>query len=338
MASRLCLLMAVALSSWVAVQATDYCRITREHTMCKHRGRGPRCGPEVGPRGVSPEDINLIVELHNKLRAQVARGEEGRGAPGPQPPGANMMALEWDEELAAVAQRHADQCDFNHECSDCRRVDRFNVGQNLYQYSRSGYNDHDPDWRAAIYGWYDEVGDFPADVVDSFRGTGAMTGHYTQVVWASTSRIGCGLSTYREGSMITKLYTCNYGPTGNYISSPMYEKGEPCSSCPDGTSCSKMYDGLCANMEGSGSRLPRPPLPPPPPPPGSGSRFPRLPLPPSPPPLGSGSWFPRPPLPPRPPPPSSGLRFPRPPFPLPQFPQFDPEYEYSYNDYDYGAK
>ncbi|MPD05502.1 Venom allergen 5 [Portunus trituberculatus] len=93
MASRLCLLVTIALSGWVAVQATDYCKFTPEHTMCKYHGRGPRCGPEVGPRGVSPQDISLIVDLHNKLRAQVARGEEDRGAPGPQPWGANMMAL-----------------------------------------------------------------------------------------------------------------------------------------------------------------------------------------------------------------------------------------------------
>ena len=93
MASRLCLLVMVALTGWVAVQATNYCKFTREHTMCKFHGRGPRCGPEIGIRGISPKDINLIVDLHNKLRAHVARGEEHRGKPGPQPRSANMMAL-----------------------------------------------------------------------------------------------------------------------------------------------------------------------------------------------------------------------------------------------------
>ena len=63
----------------------------------------------------------------------------------------------WDPELAQIAQRHADQCkvrvdvtwsqssalskspntiidifQFSHDCSDCRRVSRFGVGQNLY--------------------------------------------------------------------------------------------------------------------------------------------------------------------------------------------------------------
>ena len=39
-----------------------------------------------------------------RLRAQVATGATF------QPPASNMMELEWDEELAAIAQRHADQC------------------------------------------------------------------------------------------------------------------------------------------------------------------------------------------------------------------------------------
>ena len=42
----------------------------------------------------------------------------------------NMMALSWDDELAAGAQLWASQCNFDHD-SD-RNVCRFAVGQNLY--------------------------------------------------------------------------------------------------------------------------------------------------------------------------------------------------------------
>ena len=44
----------------------------------------------------------------------------------------------WDSELSLVAQAHADQCKFAHDCSDCRRVSRFGVGQNLYIYKQVG--------------------------------------------------------------------------------------------------------------------------------------------------------------------------------------------------------
>ena len=42
-----------------------------------------------------------------------------------QPPASNMLELSWDQELAAVAQRLADQCVFSHDCAECRSVARF---------------------------------------------------------------------------------------------------------------------------------------------------------------------------------------------------------------------
>ncbi len=43
-----------------------------------------------------------------------------------------MREMIWDAELAAVAQRWADQCQFGHD--DERGVERYeHVGQNVYQ-------------------------------------------------------------------------------------------------------------------------------------------------------------------------------------------------------------
>ncbi|KAA0200052.1 hypothetical protein HAZT_HAZT000138 [Hyalella azteca] len=71
------------------------------------------------------------------------------------------------------------------------------------------------------------------------------TGHYTAMVWAGTSLVGCGFTMFEEGGWFKKLYTCNYGPTGNVMFTPMYRRGQPCSSCPLGTSCSLTHPGLC---------------------------------------------------------------------------------------------
>ncbi|CAL4105626.1 unnamed protein product, partial [Meganyctiphanes norvegica] len=60
--------------------------------------------------GVSEEDIYIILELHNLLRSKIARGEEKRGRPGPQPPAANMKELKWNNDLARAAQAWAQQC------------------------------------------------------------------------------------------------------------------------------------------------------------------------------------------------------------------------------------
>ena len=72
-----------------------------------------------------------------------------------------------------------------------------------------------------------------------------VTGHYTQMLWWDTEVIGCGFTMFLEDGWWKKLYTCNYGPAGNIIFSQMYLKGAPCSACPDGTSCSLQYPGLC---------------------------------------------------------------------------------------------
>ena len=44
-------------------------------------------------RGLDEAEKRLATQLHNELRAQVARGEEIRGHPGPQPSASNMMQM-----------------------------------------------------------------------------------------------------------------------------------------------------------------------------------------------------------------------------------------------------
>ena len=107
-----------------------------------------------------------------------------------------MQELQWDEELVSVAQRHADQCKFNHDCSDCRRVSRFKVGQNLYQSfsTRQGAMK----WRKTIDSWFIEIDIFSASSVTRYS-FNQKTGHYSQMVWAKTSRVGCGIMEYRKG-------------------------------------------------------------------------------------------------------------------------------------------
>ena len=55
---------------------------------------------------ISLSTIFFIIFLVLRLRSRVASGQTS------QPPASNMMQLSWDNELAAVAQAHADQCKF----------------------------------------------------------------------------------------------------------------------------------------------------------------------------------------------------------------------------------
>nr|XP_053629285.1 uncharacterized protein LOC128686406 isoform X1 [Cherax quadricarinatus] len=247
--SLLLLVVVVTWAGWAGGQTSQYCSFTPKHTMCKYSSVGPRCGSKVQTRGVGPREAADIVHQHNQLRSRVAMGQERRGVPGPQPKAANMKLMVWDKELAEVAQRHADQCLFKHDCADCRRVSRFSVGQNIFVSYQSNY-DTSIQWDRALKSWYDEVALFSPTNIQPFKFTSAL-GHYTQMVWFSTDRVGCGYTMYQEGGWWKKLYTCNYGPGGNIILDRMYTRGTPCSSCPTDTSCSSKYPGLCKNSTDS---------------------------------------------------------------------------------------
>jgi len=221
----------------------DYCAISKQHTMCGYQGLGPKCGGRDLGRKVTEEEKRIILDTHNKYRAKIASGNEKRGRPGPQPPAANMKQMVWDDELSLVAQAHADQCIFDHDCASCRKVERWGVGQNLYIYKQS-IRKADNDWERAVTDWYDEVSLFSNKQVEPFKFSAAI-GHYSQMVWADTDKVGCGITSYKEGKWFATLYTCNYGPNGNFIRGQMYSQGRACSQCPDNTSCSSQYPGLC---------------------------------------------------------------------------------------------
>ena len=71
----------------------DYCTITKKHTMCNSdQGFGDKCGTVLGS-GITNQDRQEIVRVHNELRSEIANGRERRGKPGPQPPAANMEQM-----------------------------------------------------------------------------------------------------------------------------------------------------------------------------------------------------------------------------------------------------
>uniref|UniRef100_J3LHT3 SCP domain-containing protein n=1 Tax=Oryza brachyantha TaxID=4533 RepID=J3LHT3_ORYBR len=44
---------------------------------------------------------------------------------------------------------------------------------------------------------------------------GGMCGHYTQIMWRATRRVGCAMVTCYNGR--GTFITCNYDPPGNYV-------------------------------------------------------------------------------------------------------------------------
>lgn len=220
---------------------TSYCSITPSHTMCQHSGVSSYCG-QYYYKGLTQAEKQEVLLEHNRLRSRVAVGSTA------QPSAGDMMELEWDDELATVAQRHADQCQVGHDCNDCRRVARFKVGQNVWRGRDSRYRP--PDWKYIIRDWFSEIDIFPGGVdILNYRLTPG-TGHYTQLVWGETSLVGCGLIIHKSSAvdqLFTRYYVCNYGRGGNRLRKKMYQPGRSCSSCPEALTCSTKYAGLCSS-------------------------------------------------------------------------------------------
>ncbi|XP_064470117.1 scoloptoxin SSD976-like [Ornithodoros turicata] len=182
-------------------------------------------------QAISPEEVRQIIELHNMLRNRLAAGN----LPG-FPPAANMLRLEYDGEVARLAQVHSQSCIFQHGCNGCGNMGQF-VGQNLYLAPRGT-------WTNALNTWWDEYKRTNSAIVRSYVFS-ASNGHFTQMAWARTTKVGCGATDCpRLGG---RYMVCNYSPGGNIIRQPIYQQGSACSQCPSGSSCGTtgFADSLC---------------------------------------------------------------------------------------------
>ncbi|GBL56656.1 CRISP/Allergen/PR-1, partial [Araneus ventricosus] len=87
---------------------------------------------------------------------------------------------------------------------------RFSVGQNLYTTSSTGEAES-KNWENMIDSFYEEVKDFDKNNIKPFK-SNTDYGHFSQLVWATSWRIGCGEAVYKESGLNKYLLVCNYGP------------------------------------------------------------------------------------------------------------------------------
>uniref|UniRef100_A0A4W3GIJ4 SCP domain-containing protein n=1 Tax=Callorhinchus milii TaxID=7868 RepID=A0A4W3GIJ4_CALMI len=140
----------------------------------------------------------------------------------------------WDKNLEKIAKDYASNCIWGHN------LYRGFAGENLFARAEN------PSFMEAIKSWYSEIQHFsPAMMTCDSDET---CGHYTQVVWANSRKVGCAihkcptmkkLPTFKDATFIV----CNYLPPGNYIGTKPYKKGAVCSQCPTGYKCK---DKLCS--------------------------------------------------------------------------------------------
>lgn len=150
------------------------------------------------------------LDLHNGARL-------GSLNPTPNP---SLPPVTWDDELASVAQDYAELCIWGHNGN--RSSDYANsggsgsVGENL----SAGYGASNLPMESFFSGWVDEADDY--NYGNNSCPAGAQCGHYTQVVWRQTTRVGCGWAQCPRLEGITDprwvnvwILVCNYSPAGN---------------------------------------------------------------------------------------------------------------------------
>lgn len=138
------------------------------------------------------------LDHHNKARKDVGT-----------PP------LEWSAELAKHAQAWADElarrdCAFEHRPSSGEWADSY--GENIFWGSASSYT-----LLSASESWYSEIKDYKHGPLSDANWKGV--GHYTQMVWRTTTQVGIGIATCKAGEV---LIVANYNPPGNYWGQKAY--------------------------------------------------------------------------------------------------------------------
>ncbi|MEO7034731.1 MAG: CAP domain-containing protein [Polyangiaceae bacterium] len=112
--------------------------------------------------------------------------------------------LGWSAELAATAQAWAAGCKFQHSGGK--------YGEDLYASAGQAVTP-----QAVVDSWVGEAKDYDY-AANSCSG---VCGHYTQVVWRDSAKLGCGVTNCSTNSPFNgfpdwQIWVCNYDPPGNF--------------------------------------------------------------------------------------------------------------------------
>lgn len=169
----------------------ELCSGNRKHVACANKGYfSHSCTNDARVIGLSDYDKRLLLHMHNNYRNTIAEGRTPRFQPA-----VRMGALQWDDELAYLAELNAMSCEIEHD--KCRNTRSYPfAGQNL----ALGWllDDHTIDWaiRNFTSEWYIEYKDCPTDIINRFyRPNGAPIGHFTMMINDKQSR---GLKKFRQ--------------------------------------------------------------------------------------------------------------------------------------------
>lgn len=152
-----------------------------------------------------------MLASHNQARSEV-----------------NVPDMKWSENLTKTAQSYANKLAKN-GCGLVHSGTR-GIGENLYWASPSTQIITSPNGNkrktvkpqniaasTVAKAWADEKQDY--DAKTNSCTIGKVCGHYTQLIWKSTTQVGCAKAMCPDSAQI---WVCHYAPSGNYIGQKPY--------------------------------------------------------------------------------------------------------------------
>ncbi len=143
-----------------------------------------------GEPNLTQAEIDETIAAHNDWRTKV-----------------NTPPLIWDKELAKTALKWAKKlkekgCAFEHS-----RIS--GLGENLFMGTTGFYDPKD-----VVDAWGNEVEYYNYED----NSCSGVCGHYTQIVWATTKKVGCAKIECNGND----IWVCNYDPPGNWVGQKPY--------------------------------------------------------------------------------------------------------------------
>ena len=135
-------------------------------------------------------EARVLLRTHNEWRQEVG-----------------IPALTWSDELARSALQWAQtlekKCEFRHSKSG--------YGENLWKGTSGAFST-----RSVVDSWASEKEDYNYN--RNKCKPGKVCGHYTQIVWKNTTKVGC--ARLECDGMTT--WVCQYDPPGNWVGEKPY--------------------------------------------------------------------------------------------------------------------
>jgi uncharacterized protein YkwD len=139
-------------------------------------------------------DKEKALEIHNLERASL-----------------ELNGLEWSNKLERDAQKYADFLAKKEKFRHSNELDVLNQGENLFKLE-GDFNIKYYMTEASI-SWLSEKNDYVYAKIGNHKNIFSKVGHYTQMIWHNTTKIGIAYSKSKLGNVYV---VARYYPSGNW--------------------------------------------------------------------------------------------------------------------------